>query len=166
MSETNERSDESSASGVEPVVMPRFEYYLGFWGEIGNDSWVEKDLGIKEKDFWFNTKGERATFKAKLNAVADKYRVIIAFKEEEGEHVRFKTIARMIMVLPDGREYPYEMDFGYAYGPDSARYMFEEGNYSCDCNKSLFISRENPEIGERDCGDEIELKNFTVKLEA
>lgn len=155
-----------AANPVEGVVMPRYEYYLGFWGQINNDKLVERELGIEEKDFWFSTKEERAKFKTKLNSVADKYKVIIAFKEEEGEHVRFRTVARMIMVMPNGKEYPYEEDFGYAYEPDAARYMFEDGNYSCDCNKSLFLSREHPEIEEMDCGDEIQIKNFTVVHEA
>jgi hypothetical protein len=43
--------------------------------------------------------------------------------------------------------------------------MFEEGNYSCDCNKSLFLSEKYAEIEEWDCGDKIELKNLTVSLE-
>ena len=146
--------------------MPKFEYYLGFWGEIENDKLVERDLRIDDKDFWFDTEKERAEFKAKLNSVADNHKVTIAFKENEGEHVRLRTVARMIMALPDGREYPYEYDFGYAYDPDSARYMFEDGNYSCDCNKTIFLSDEHPEIEEWDCGDKIQLKDFTVVLEA
>ena len=146
--------------------MPDFEYYLGFWGQIENDNLVERDLGIKEKDFWFSSAKEREDFRAKLRDVANLHNVIIAFKEEEGENARFRTVARMLMVLPDGREFPYEHDFGHAYDQDSARYMFEDGNYSCDCNKTIFLSREHPEIEEWDCGDDIELKNFTVSLEA
>ena len=143
-----------------------FEYYLGFWGEINNDKLVERELGINNKDFWFATERERAEFKKKLISVADKYSVIIAFKEEKGTEVRLRTVARMIMVFPDGREFPYEYDFGYAYEKGSAEYMFLEGNYSCDCNKSIFISEKYQEITELECGDDIQLKNFTVTLEA
>ena len=116
-----DKQADAIAAQNERVVMPRFEYYLGFWGEIENDKLVERDLGILEKDFWFSSSKERAEFKAKLNAVADKYSVIIAFKEEEGTDVRLRTVARMVMQLPNGKEYPYECDFGYAYEPDAAR---------------------------------------------
>lgn len=44
---------------------------------------------------------------------------------------------------------------------EHAEYMWEEGNYSCDCNKSLFIQRncdESFNYGEEmPCGDKIEL---------
>lgn len=37
-------------------------------------------------------------------------------------------------------------------------YLWEEGNYSCDCNKSLFIQRQcDPNFPEMKCGDEIKL---------
>lgn len=42
----------------------------------------------------------------------------------------------------------------------------EEGNYSCDCNRSLFLTKKYDlfaEMGEFDCGDEIELKAITIK---
>jgi len=151
---------------LELIVMPDFEYYLGFWGEVENDNLIERDTGIKEKDFWFSTEKERAEFKAKLESVADKYDVIIAFKQEQGEEVRLRAVARMTMVLPDGKEFPYEYDFGYAYEKSAAEYMFFEGNYSCDCNKTIFLSQEHPEIKEWDCGDDIKLKDFSVTLEA
>jgi len=37
-------------------------------------------------------------------------------------------------------------------------FMWEEGNYSCDCNKSLFIQRNCcPDFPEMECGDRITL---------
>jgi hypothetical protein len=43
-------------------------------------------------------------------------------------------------------------------------YMFLEGNYSCDCNKRLFLARasheEEPE--ESHCGDTLKIKRLTV----
>ncbi len=145
--------------------MPDFEYYLGFWGQVENDNLIERTTGIKEKDFWFSTEKERAEFKAKLESIADKHGVIIVFKQEQGKEVRLKTIARMTMVLPDGREFPYKYDFGYAYGKDAAKYMFLDGNYSCDCNRTIFLSKEYPEIKEWNCGYDMELINFSVTLE-
>lgn len=37
------------------------------------------------------------------------------------------------------------------------RYMWEEGNYSCDCNKSLFARQRGFDCNELECGDTIEL---------
>lgn len=37
-------------------------------------------------------------------------------------------------------------------------YMWEEGNYACDCNRSLFIQRQcDNSFPEMDCGDTIKL---------
>jgi len=44
----------------------------------------------------------------------------------------------------------------------SSRYIWEEGNFACDCNRALFFARsigeDDPE--DRPCGDE----RFTVKI--
>lgn len=41
---------------------------------------------------------------------------------------------------------------------DGSRYMWEDGNYSWDCNKSLFIQRQcDSSFPEMDCGESIEL---------
>lgn len=39
--------------------------------------------------------------------------------------------------------------------PDTADYMWSEGNYACDCNRSLFFARANGEEDPADprCGD-------------
>lgn len=44
------------------------------------------------------------------------------------------------------------------------RYMYEEGNYSCDCNRKLFIASAKHQIEDIDaaCGDTIKLKRLTV----
>lgn len=66
----------------------------------------------------------------------------------------------MIMVLPDGREKYFEYDFGYAYPYDAAHYMFHDGNYSCDCNKSNFLAEKYKDVDKMDCWHSIRLKNF------
>lgn len=45
---------------------------------------------------------------------------------------------------------------------ESAIFMFEEGNYSCDCNRSLFIRWEYGEdaIPELQCGEEIKMIDY------
>jgi len=143
--------------------MSKFEYYLKYWGEA--EPVVKRTLQTKCKDFWFNTERERAKFRRKLESIADKYRMTIVFIEEEGTGVRLRTVARMIMCLPNGKEYPFKYDFGFAYEKSSAEFMFIDRNYSCDCNKSLFLSEIFKDVEEGDCGHDIKLKNFVVTLE-
>lgn len=140
------------------------EYHLMYWGEVENDDLINKTLGISDRNFWFASKHERQAFKEKLAAIARSNRVIIAFAEHDGPNARKRTVARMIMRLPDGRRVPFEHDFGYGYDASAAEYMFMHGNYSCDCNKSLFLHRLHPEISATDCGNEIVLEDFTVNL--
>lgn len=46
---------------------------------------------------------------------------------------------------------------------DAMIWQYSNGNYSCDCNKMLFLQRANhkPET-ETKCGDEMELKSLTI----
>lgn len=43
-------------------------------------------------------------------------------------------------------------------------YMYTEGNYSCDCNKRLFIARayQEDEPDDSECTDKIELVKLTL----
>ena len=88
---------------------------------------------------------------------------MLAISTEEGEHVRYRTIAKMVFSY-QGKEYPYEYDFGFAYPAEIAEYMFTEGNYACDCNRSNFLSSRYEGFQEMECGDEIEMKYFEVNL--
>lgn len=63
-----------------------------------------------------------------------------------------------------GKQYSFEDNFDdNIAGKDGVKYLYEEGNYSCDCNRSLLIKQNcDPDFPELPCGDtEIEL----VKLE-
>lgn len=54
--------------------------------------------------------------------------------------------------------YVFEDQESYGEPLDGARFMWEEGNYSCDCNKSLFIQRQcDPSFPDMHCGESIEL---------
>lgn len=139
----------------------KYEYYLYFWGEIQNDSIIEKELGIKDVDFWFLSKNERKLFKDKLSTIADKHNVIIGFREEEGTDVRLRTVASMVFKV-DQKKFPFKYDFGYSYDVDAAEYMFRDGNYSCDCNRSLFIKEKHPAFDLLPCGDSILMEDFKI----
>lgn len=66
----------------------------------------------------------------------------------------------------DGKEYvtihdDYIFD-GQVYDyPEQWEYIYKEGNYSCDCNKSLFIRQQcDPGFPEMTCGEKIEMVNL------
>lgn len=62
------------------------------------------------------------------------------------------------------KQYTIHYDFGTNYTDEAAEFMFLQGNYSCDCNRSLFIRREHGEdlFPELSCGHEIVLKGYYI----
>ena len=48
---------------------------------------------------------------------------------------------------------------------ECAIFMFKDGNYSCDCNRSSIIQEEYGEdaIDELDCGEEIKMINYHIE---
>lgn len=59
--------------------------------------------------------------------------------------------------------YNFVYDCGYEYPKESALFMFTDGNYSCDCNKSLFIIRNcDRNFKELACGNEIKLEKIEI----
>lgn len=76
-----------------------------------------------------------------------------------------RLIALVTLKTPDGKEYKLEWDHGYGCQPSNARYLWEDGNYSCDCNRSMFLHEKYPEILETDrCSETIELVSLTFEL--
>lgn len=142
-------------------------FHLHHWGEIMNNDqkWLEKEFGIKEQDHWFDSNEERALFKEKLQKCADNHKCMIVFSEHDGNYVKFRTIAKMKMHLNDGRIFDYKYDFGFGYPKDSAEFMFHEGNYSCDCNRSLLLNQEGHDVEEMECGESIKISDFLVTHE-
>lgn len=142
----------------------KYEYLLHTWGGFYNEEHKTKH-GLEPGYFWFSTSDERKKFFDNLKEIEKKYEAHhLASSFKEGKNVRYRTIARMKLVY-NGKEYPYEYDFGFCYPVESAHYMWEDGNYSCDCNKSLFLSRKYEEVPELDCGNTIKTLYFVVTQE-
>ena len=140
------------------VLTAKKEYFLKFWGK--DDDKAVMDLSLHGKHFYFDSAWDRQKFKERLSPY------YIVFSEEEGELTHKKTLADITLDYK-GHIYSYTENFGYEYPADSARYMYEEGNYACDCNRSLFIERHcNDEFQEMGCGDEIKLVSLKIRYEA
>ena len=129
----------------------------GAWNENANPS-IEKDLGIKEGYHYFKTKEERDRF---LKLIKQYSSQGLVWDLREGEMTHKRTIFVADLKYKD-LVYTIHCDFGYEYPEEEAIFMFEDGNYSCDCNRSLFIQDEYGEnaIDELDCGEDIEILNY------
>lgn len=139
----------------------KYEYLVNLWGGFFNDEYRAVH-GYENGPYWFDTKEERSEFIDKLKALEKEHGYHhLVFSEEEGYGTRLQTIAKMVLKYR-GVYYELESEFQYAYPVESAYYMFFEGNYSCDCNRSLFLSRKYKDFPELDCGHEIEMVNFKV----
>lgn len=141
---------------------PAYEYMLHVWGGLFDQEKVIETLGI-DKDtnyYWFDTAQERELFLRRLET----YSVFgLARNLKEGTDTRKRTVV-YIDAKYEGKIYSFSYDFGYAYPESAAHFMFEDGNYSCDCNLSRFIQDEYPEFPELDCGEKIEYEKFEVKF--
>jgi len=134
----------------------KYEYCLKTWGGFYNEQ-HQKKHGHKEGYFWFDTAEARENYIKLLQTIEnDLHAYGLGVAKTEGTETRFKTVAKMIFVFK-GKEYPYETDFGYGYALDSAEFMFYEGNFACDCNRSMFIG-----LPEMQCGNRIKMKDFVV----
>lgn len=144
------------------------EYMVQIWGGAWNadaNPSIEKDLGIKEGYYYFKTEECKNMFCNLLEkSVYKKQGIMINVKY--GVMIHKKTIFVGTLKY-QGKEFVIHYDFGYEFSEKQAIYMFELGNYSCDCNRSLFIQREYgknaiPFLG---CGNEIKLINFHFEYE-
>ena len=129
----------------------------GAWNENANPS-IEKDLEIKEGYHYFKTEEERDRF---LKLIKQYSSQGLVWDLREGEMTHKRTIFVADLKYKD-LVYTIHCDFGYEYPEEEAIFMFEDGNYSCDCNRSLFIQDEYGEnaIDELDCGEDIEILNY------
>jgi hypothetical protein len=146
------------------------EYFIKIWGGAFNSDAnpsIEKDHGIKEGVHYFEKKSKLDEFKAIINKPEYSNQGLISI-EKYGQMTHKRTIA-VVTCGYKGKEYVIDYDFGYEYEEDQARYMFEDGNYSCDCNLSLFLNRKYPDDDnfkeEFHCGYEIEIKDISFRYE-
>lgn len=75
-------------------------------------------------------------------------------------------------VAPDGRRFPHRAEYQPSpllppgESAEVVRFMYEEGNYSCDCSRSGFIRAADPTFPELPCGEAIEMEDFKIELVA
>lgn len=134
------------------------QYYVKYWGQA--EGFLKDKLNVSELDFWFDDKISLNKHIDYVDNLCEGVGVIVHMSQE-GEDLEYKTVVEMNLVYK-GKSYPYQYDFGYGYPCRSAEFMFFEGNYSCDCNISIFIQESVEDFPELDCGDEITIEDFKI----
>lgn len=65
----------------------------------------------------------------------------------------------------DGKTYTTKQDHYIWEQEGDWEYIYREGNYSCDCNKALFIQRQcDPDFPDFTCGDKIKMVSLSLRL--
>lgn len=142
------------------------EYMVHIWGGAWNkdaDPSIEKDLGIKPGYYYFDNDYEKDEFIMKLNNPNYKHQGIM-INENHGYMTHKRTIFVGTFKYKD-KEFIIHYNLGYDYSEDDAIFYFTQGNFGCDCNRSLAIRWEYgedsmPELG---CGCEIELLDYHIE---
>lgn len=148
------------------------DYLLRVWGRdedavkaLKTPDYLEPDHAIC---YWFNTSKERSQF---VRSLPKDLMVVWSEVDKDHEHdVHAETVVTVTLLLPDGRKGTFEQSYGCGYPDDSVHYMWENGNYSCDCNRRLFLARYcgiDPENADLDtyveCGDSIRLLSLKIE---
>lgn len=148
-------------------LVPPFVGMVECWGGAFND---DANPSIKAKEciykgyHYFTNMDQMNEFISKLKQPEYRsqgliFKTILSTKEKPLTSKR--TVAIYDLTYKDNT-YHIEQDFGYEFPESTAKFMITGGNYSCDCNRSLFINREHGEgtIKELGCGYKIELENL------
>lgn len=109
----------------------------------------------KGRYFWFRTENDAKNF---LNAT---HHLMVVTQVSNNEDSLTRCVTKLEFAY-QGRIWPYTYDFGYGYPDDDAEFMFHDGNYGCDCNRSIFLREHFKEFPEMECGDKIEMFEFQI----
>lgn len=152
--------------GLEFTQTPdRWPHLMRMWGADAGVVAERFGLRFNESEHvlavWFPTTVARDAFKAAIHDVVN----VVRDPHDGGDgDPASLTGVEVWLRLPNGQEVTYRDTFGYGYPPDSAEFMYVEGNYSCDCNRALFAARQRglPEPEETACGNTITLARLRV----
>lgn len=140
------------------------ECLVKIWGGFTNeDSPVPQEIKELEGGHYFKDEEEVNIFLNKFKPYK-KYGFANTLDNSE-EFTHKRTVADLTFSY-ENKIYKFYYDFGLEYPEESAHWMFKEGNYSCDCNRSIFINRYcDDNFEELDCGHVIKLEEMIIRLE-
>jgi hypothetical protein len=120
----------------------------------------------------FDTKEERDVYKDRIKQLlAPLVKPDLKLDEREGENVTKRPVA-LVTLKYKGKEYDVRKEYSYGYPLDTVIFDWEENNFSCDCNRRLWIERfypgalePTPQVCDDDtnpCGEEIRVTAFGI----
>lgn len=144
-------------------------YLFNFWGRDADDVAAKLgpalcrrigDKGDRAYYVWFDTAEARDEFREAIKGAV----VIHHPVDGPRSHIRHRAEVRVRM--PDGKEY----DVSTTYLPHKTQeeadshigYHWREGNYSCDCNRAIFVNCKYKTDYSEECGEESALLKLTV----
>jgi hypothetical protein len=149
------------------------KYLLRVWGADEEKCKALHRPGAVEPDgplcYWTETVEEREALCAEFRGLPVVLDRLDPGPDWDGEEIDTEklTVARITLKLPDGRLAAGSDCFGYGYPAHAAEFQWRENNYSCDCNRSLWIKHTlGWDFPELPCGNTIELVGFEVVKEA
>lgn len=135
-------------------------WHVGYWGEVAQSQAFLDEIRNAGKDNWFASQEDAMLFLDRLKDAAFNLDLNLAYTIDLDEKPYHRLIATMDLIVPSGERVEYAYDFGHCYDVEAAEYMFSEGNYACDCNRSRCIGEALPDFKELECGETIEMENF------
>lgn len=142
----------------------KWPHLMRLWG-ADQDALMAR-FGLRENDggvvaVWFPSYAARESFK---EAISDLRNLVRDASDGDEADTSSITGAEVWLRTPDCRTFTYRDSFGYGYPPHSVVFMYTEGNYSCDCNRTLFIAQHcDPTFEDTErCGETIQLVRLRV----
>lgn len=144
------------------MEIKKYQFLLHTWGGFYNEEYQKIHKETPGYQF-FDSMDDLQKELNRLRKIEKELNArCLAMNIYEGWDVHLKTIAELEFKYKD-KIYSIEYDFGYGYPEESAMWMFTDGNYACDCNRSIFIKNKYPDFHEfGDCGHEIKLSNIKI----
>jgi hypothetical protein len=143
------------------------KFLLRAWGRdidelVFNVPGSVAEPGDGVRAWWFMSAENREAAIAEIDVITKANGGGIVYSKDDNDHVHKLTWAK-VKLSAHGKPYDFSMCFGFGYPKESVEYMFSEGNYACDCNRSGFIARYcDTEFPRHDCGDQIAVVELNV----
>jgi hypothetical protein len=127
----------------------KWPHLLRLWGGDADAVCEAFSLKRNERDddahgaiaIWFDTKASRDEFVQRLSRWPNLARDVHRDDGQERGNPHVLTSARVTLEYK-GQQYSFIETFGYGYPWSSVEFMWRDGNYACDCNRSLFLQRQ------------------------
>lgn len=138
--------------------MAKQEFFLHWWG--GCSPTVKAKYGF-DHEMYFDSEGKRDDAIAKIREIG--VREGWAFSVKDGEMSHQRPVAKVSLKYNDIEYQITDDSYSQEYDESLLDFMWKDGNYACDCNRSQFLREAGHDVPDMECGDLIELTNLEVE---